>query len=1272
MVCIRTESEDQASFCPSAPREVSVLPELALGHLRYALTGVPPQSNSPPAAVPGAGHARHTPGAWRQKREPPSGLAPLPHRVLTQYMFRPIVKIEFQLADAATANPRTVAAAAAAATSPANEHPRPPPPGARRLRRGREKRAGGRVATGRTPVPTAHARTRAAARHGTTAVPTRRQPPAREEAGEEARASPPPDTSALPHRRARPGRTEPTGRPAPARRDSAKRAFRERGASERSPSLHLGGRRPSADTDGPARHPSRAAADAARPPARRGGAERGGTAHRPAIDQLSAFRHRPARAEGPGPLRKSGPLSDDGPPPHPPTDRPPSARAERGTPTTGGRRSRLASDDRTDTTTEGRKEVGKKVGRAPNGKGPGEPALPTDLGKHGTSTLLASEAAQAPGLGPASARRAGGASDRAPNLHPPLARREGKNTDADRRAGDQRGRPRSRRALLRAAQRRALRQPAPFPPWPRNPGFSPRRRERPRGAAAAPTPERGTDGQPPEPETATRRRRRRPALRPTAARPPHRSGCPPGAAAAASRLGPFRRHAPGRRRTPLSRGRRPLSPLPRGERDGERPSAAHPPRLTETGKGDCEATGRARDGTATRPATEQPPADNAERRRRRRRSGARSRSAPHCACTETRRPEGATRPARPRPREIAIAPRRRESPRSPPGGGFPLRLFEGEAGRLRPTKRRRSRRRDRTAEKGGQGGHPSPARPPEGTSPQRAWAAAAVSRACTRATPAPGGSTAAHGRGPPPAGRTEPPESLNLRPAPRPSTPGLSRGRAAEARTLGTWPWGEGNVLKGPAGVPPPLPPSGERPPAGARPTSTATTTSLLARGPRFPSVARRCAREESRGSGRPLARGTRPGAETSPARGPAGPGGLAPQQARHGAGREDRGRRLPRPRRGLLCPPPLSRRAGAGRAQPATATARADSPLSLSCARPSAGGFSARPAGVRASAHPSHASDHPLFPLRAAARARTGGALALRDGPQPPHPPRTSPVAAADCRRARPWRRGGSGARSRTPASGGAQPRREAGGGTAWGGALGGPRTDRAKKRSARARASGDERRRRRRRPRRAGSRRERRRQRAPPGGAPCRGNALPSPHAPRGSRWSRARANTGTGAGNRAPAFGGAGRGGEARAGRPPPQGRPGGGSAPGPSGGSAASTRGSGVGAGRENRSPPSPPFAPLSRGLRQEGGRVERGTRADEPRQPARATAAAAAGPAARLDGDPARGPRFSRRAGARVPRRAAAHSGNGSGKEARAAPGAPRGAPSARGAQGGWV
>src|SRR5712671_3165697 len=47
-VRIRTENQDQASICPFALREVSVLAELALGHLRYLLTDVPPQSNSPP------------------------------------------------------------------------------------------------------------------------------------------------------------------------------------------------------------------------------------------------------------------------------------------------------------------------------------------------------------------------------------------------------------------------------------------------------------------------------------------------------------------------------------------------------------------------------------------------------------------------------------------------------------------------------------------------------------------------------------------------------------------------------------------------------------------------------------------------------------------------------------------------------------------------------------------------------------------------------------------------------------------------------------------------------------------------------------------------------------------------------------------------------------------------------------------------------------------------------------------------------------------------
>ena len=53
-VRIRTENQDQVSFCPFTLCEVSVLAELALGHLRYHLTDVPPQSNSPPDNVLGA------------------------------------------------------------------------------------------------------------------------------------------------------------------------------------------------------------------------------------------------------------------------------------------------------------------------------------------------------------------------------------------------------------------------------------------------------------------------------------------------------------------------------------------------------------------------------------------------------------------------------------------------------------------------------------------------------------------------------------------------------------------------------------------------------------------------------------------------------------------------------------------------------------------------------------------------------------------------------------------------------------------------------------------------------------------------------------------------------------------------------------------------------------------------------------------------------------------------------------------------------------------
>ena len=46
-VCIRTENQNQMSFYPFVLHEISVLIELILGHLRYLLTDVPPQPNSP-------------------------------------------------------------------------------------------------------------------------------------------------------------------------------------------------------------------------------------------------------------------------------------------------------------------------------------------------------------------------------------------------------------------------------------------------------------------------------------------------------------------------------------------------------------------------------------------------------------------------------------------------------------------------------------------------------------------------------------------------------------------------------------------------------------------------------------------------------------------------------------------------------------------------------------------------------------------------------------------------------------------------------------------------------------------------------------------------------------------------------------------------------------------------------------------------------------------------------------------------------------------------
>lgn len=71
-VRIRTGNQNQTSFYPSVPHEISVLVELILGHLRYLLTDVPPQPNSPPDNVfrPDR-HAEARLGSKRRGRAPP-------------------------------------------------------------------------------------------------------------------------------------------------------------------------------------------------------------------------------------------------------------------------------------------------------------------------------------------------------------------------------------------------------------------------------------------------------------------------------------------------------------------------------------------------------------------------------------------------------------------------------------------------------------------------------------------------------------------------------------------------------------------------------------------------------------------------------------------------------------------------------------------------------------------------------------------------------------------------------------------------------------------------------------------------------------------------------------------------------------------------------------------------------------------------------------------------------------------------------------------------
>ena len=58
MVPPHTERLNQARFYPFVLRHVSVVSERALGHLRYHLTDVPPQPNSPSDGVVVSGQPR--------------------------------------------------------------------------------------------------------------------------------------------------------------------------------------------------------------------------------------------------------------------------------------------------------------------------------------------------------------------------------------------------------------------------------------------------------------------------------------------------------------------------------------------------------------------------------------------------------------------------------------------------------------------------------------------------------------------------------------------------------------------------------------------------------------------------------------------------------------------------------------------------------------------------------------------------------------------------------------------------------------------------------------------------------------------------------------------------------------------------------------------------------------------------------------------------------------------------------------------------------------
>ncbi|CAN0932634.1 Regulator of rDNA transcription protein 15 [Linum grandiflorum] len=84
-VRIRTGNQNQTSFYPFVPHEISVLVELILGHLRYLLTDVPPQPN--PHLTMSSARIGPPNGLWSKRR----GSAPPPFHGISKITLKVVV-----------------------------------------------------------------------------------------------------------------------------------------------------------------------------------------------------------------------------------------------------------------------------------------------------------------------------------------------------------------------------------------------------------------------------------------------------------------------------------------------------------------------------------------------------------------------------------------------------------------------------------------------------------------------------------------------------------------------------------------------------------------------------------------------------------------------------------------------------------------------------------------------------------------------------------------------------------------------------------------------------------------------------------------------------------------------------------------------------------------------------------------------------------------------------------------------------------------------------